>query len=102
MKTNRALAALAIAVSFSGGAIAQRQISAADDAVFVAVETALHDARALAGADIIVSSRDGFVTLRGVARSMEEIATAVDIALGVRGVTGVQNRIRIADRASRA
>ena len=102
MKTNRALAAIVLAAAFSGGAIAQPQMSAADDAILVAVETALYDARSLAGTDILVSSRDGWVTLIGVARSMEEIAAAVDITLGVRGVTGVRNNIRMADRPSRA
>ncbi|HEX6412052.1 MAG TPA: BON domain-containing protein [Burkholderiales bacterium] len=98
----RVLAVLVLAAAFSGEAIAQRQSSAADDAIFVAVATALHDASALVGADIIVSSLDGFVTLTGVARTMDEIAEAVDIALGVRGVTGVRNNIRMADRPSRA
>jgi osmotically-inducible protein OsmY len=62
------------------------------------VEQALHRAPALALANILVRSQDGFVTLSGVANTREDIATAGLVAARVRGVTGVRNEIRVAHR----
>ena len=62
---------------------------------------ALQRTPSLAGADITVHSREGFVTLSGVARTVKDIARAGKIALGVRGVIGVSNELRTADRESR-
>ena len=97
MKLNRSLAALVLAASFSGGALALD-----DESIFVAVDDALRGEHALADARITVRSQDGFITLRGVAHTMEDIATAGTLASRVSGVTGVTNEIRVADRPSRA
>ena len=102
MALNRALAVLLLAASLSGGALAQNLVLLDDEVIFVAVEEALHGARALGAADITVRSQDGFVTLSGSADTMEDIATAGRLAARVRGVTGVSNKIRIANRPSRA
>ena len=101
MKIQRAFAVVALCASFSGGALAQPNVIMDDEVIFVAVERALHRAGSLAGADITVRSQEGFVTLSGVARSVEDIAAAGKIALGVRGVTGVRNKLHVADRPSR-
>ena len=98
----RTVAALALAAVVAGGILAQEKIIINDDAVIVArVEQALKRARSLATARIAVHSRDGFVTLSGSAATIEQIATAGALAEAVDGVTGVRNRIRVADRASR-
>ena len=101
MKIQRTVAVLALCAGFAGGLLAQSTLGRDDESIFVAVEQALQRARSLAGADITVHSREGFVTLSGMARTVEDIASAGMIALGVRGVTGVNNELRIADRASR-
>jgi osmotically-inducible protein OsmY len=90
MNFHRTLAVLLLAASLSGGVPAQGRD---DETIFVAVEDALHSARSLAGADITVRSRDGYVTLSGFAATMEDIATAGRLASRVRGVTGVNNEI---------
>jgi hyperosmotically inducible protein len=102
MKLHRTLAVFLLAASVCGGVHAQSSIYLDDETIFVAVEEALRVARSLAGADITVRSREGFVTLSGFARSMEDIAAAGRIAARVRGVTGVKNELRVADRPSRA
>jgi osmotically-inducible protein OsmY len=102
MRPDRTFAALVLAASLAGGALAQERIARDDETIFLAVEQALEDARPLAWARITVQSRDGYVTLSGVADSMQDIATAGRLAAQVRGVTGVANHIRVADRPSRA
>jgi osmotically-inducible protein OsmY len=102
MNIHRSLAALLLAASLSGGAFAQQPVLLDDEAIFVAVEEILHGTRSLDSARIDVSSRDGFVTLSGVAASIEDIATAGRLAARVRGVIGVSNEIRVEDRPSRA
>ena len=101
MSLHRSLA-LILAASFSGGVFAQSETSLEDETIFIAVEQALQGARALPWANITVRSRDGVVTLRGVVATMEDIASAGRIASRVRGVTGVSNQIRVADRPWRA
>lgn len=106
MRIQRSFALIVLIASLYGFAHAQipDALPAAldDEVIFIAVEEALQDTRALAGADITVRSQDGFITLSGVAESLEDIATAGRIATGVRGVTGVKNKLRIADRPSHA
>jgi osmotically-inducible protein OsmY len=99
---SRSLAILLIAASLCGPVAAQNRTALDDETIFVAVEEALHDSRALASARITVQSRDGFVTLGGFADTVAEIATAGQIASRVRGVTGVNNEICITDRRGRA
>ena len=102
MNLHRTLAVFLLAASLSGGVLAQDRVALDDETIFIAVEDALQSARSLAGADITVRSRDGYVTLSGFAATMEDIAEAGRLTLRVRGVTGVDNKIRVAVRASRA
>jgi hypothetical protein len=83
------------------GALVLGFVTLDDETIFLAVEKALQRARSLAGADIAVCSREGFVTLSGFALTMRDIATAGRIALRVRGVTSVRNEIRVADPSLR-
>jgi len=98
MTLNRSLAVLVLAASLSAGAFAQSRIGLDDETIFLAVEDVLRGAHSLTYARITVRSQDGFITLGGVADSMEDIATAGRLAAGVRGVTGVANRIQVANR----
>ena len=101
MSMHRSLAGLLLAASLSGGVLAQAPISLDDGTIFVLVEDALHGARSLDAARITVRSRDGFVTLGGVVATVEDIAAAGRLAARVRGVTGVSNEIRVANRPAR-
>ena len=96
MNFHRTLAVLLLAASLCGGVAAQ---GLDDETIFLAVEDAL-SAHSLAGADITVRSRDGYVTLSGFAATMADIATAGRLASRVRGVTGVRNEICVAFRPS--
>ena len=102
MTFHRSLVVLLLAASLSGGVLAQPSIALDDETIFVLVEDALQGARALDASRIKVRSADGFVTLSGVAATTEDIATAGRLAARVRGVTGVSNLIRVADRPWRA
>lgn len=102
MRLNRTFAALVLTASLAGGALAQDRIARDDETIFLAVEQTLDRALPLAWARINVRSRDGYVTLSGVAATVEDIATAGRLAASVPGVTGVANQIRVADRAWRA
>jgi osmotically-inducible protein OsmY len=103
MRINRrSIAVLVLAASLSGGVAAQTPVALDDETIFLAVDEALRGAHALAEARIDVRSQDGYITLSGVADSLEDIATAGVVASRVRGVTGVANHIRVADRPWRA
>lgn len=102
MTFNRALAAALLAACLSHGAAAQARIPLDDETIFSAVEQALQHAPSLVAARITVQSREGFVTLGGVADTTAQIAAAARIASRVRGVTGVHSEIRITNRGSRA
>ena len=102
MILHRKLAVLFLAASLSGSLLAQGTAPVDDETIFAAVEAALHGAPSLAGADIEVTTRDGAVTLSGSAATMENIATAGRLAAHVRGVSAVYNKIRVANRPSRA
>lgn len=101
MSLIRTIAIFFFAASLSTGVLAQYKVAVDDETIFVAVEAALRDAPSLAGDDIEVTSREGTVTLTGFAATMEHIATAGRLAAGVRGVSAVYNRIRVANRPSR-
>jgi osmotically-inducible protein OsmY len=101
MRLHRSLAAAVLAATLAGEVLAQAP-AVADEVIFTAVEEALHRAPALAAARITVRIRDGYVTLSGFADSRKDIATAGMLAARVRGVTGVRNDIRVADRPARA
>lgn len=96
MNFHRTLAVLLLAASLCSGVAAQ---GTDDEAIFLAVEDAL-SAHSLAGADITVRSRDGYITLSGFAATMADIATAGRLASRVRGVTGVRNELCVAVRPS--
>ena len=98
MTLHRSFAVLLLAASLSSGVLAQRDVRVDDETIFVAVEGALHDEHSLARAEIKVHSRDGFVTLTGVAATWQDVATAGRLASRVRGVTGINNRILVAGR----
>jgi len=102
MSLQRRLAALFLAATLSGGVLAQGRASVDDETIFVAVAAALESAPSLAGADIEVKSRDGVVTLTGFAATMAHIAAAGRLAARVHGVSAVDNKIRVANRPSRA
>ncbi|HWM41637.1 MAG TPA: BON domain-containing protein [Burkholderiales bacterium] len=102
MSLHRSLAGLLVAATLSAGVLAQAPISLDDGTIFFLVEDALQGARSLAAARITVRSRDGYVTLGGVVAAVEDIATAGRLAARVRGVNGVNNEIRVANRPSRA
>ena|SRR5689334_11246211 len=102
MTLARSLAVLLLAATLCGGAFAQTRAALDDETIFVAVEEALQDARSLAAARITVQSRDGYVTLRGFADTVADVATAGRIASHVRGVIGVSNEIRVTQPGSRA
>lgn len=102
MSLYRTLAVLFLAASLSGGVLAQRYVPVDDETVFIAVEDALHDARSLARAEIVVRSREGVVTLCGSVVTVDDIATAGRLASRVRGVVAVNNKVRVANRPSRA
>lgn len=85
--------ALLLATSLAGAAPAAIPVD--DEKIFLAVEGDLRGAGSLSGTDIKVETRQGIVTLSGVARTVEQIATAGRIAGRAHGVTGVHNYIRI-------
>lgn len=73
-----------------------------DETIFQEVDGAIRGSDTLAQAHIDVRAKDGIVTLSGFARTVEEIALAGSIASRIRGVTTVQNDIRVANRPSQA
>ena len=88
-------AALAVALMLVAGAAEGQAPDPGDAKISAAVEAVLWQERSLSGADIHVESKGGEVTLRGFARTMEEIATATRLAKAVPGVRGVTNTIRV-------
>jgi osmotically-inducible protein OsmY len=102
MTLHRSLAVLLLAATFSAAAGTHERGARDDETIFAAVEDALQRSHSLATARITVQSRDGFVTLGGTAGTTAQIATAGRLAARVRGVTGVDNAIRITDRRWRA
>lgn len=72
-----------------------------DETIFLEVYGAIRGRNSLAHARIEVRAKDGIVTLTGFARTLEEIALAGKLARRVRGVTTVQNDIRVANQPSR-
>jgi len=102
MTFKRSLAVLVLTAVLSGGALAQMPVFLDDESIFTAVEEVLNGVHELADARITVRSRDGFVTLSGSAASAKDIVIAGRLASSVRGVTGISNEIRVADRPSRA
>ena len=87
-------------VSASGSA--EGPLPGSDVTITAAVQLVLWTEGSLAATDIRVETADGEVTLRGFAKTMEDIATAGRLARAVHGVRGVTNSIRVAVPPSRA
>jgi hypothetical protein len=100
MKLLRQAVAVLFLVMSLGAALAQ-PAPMDDERIFVAVDEAIRSSSSLAGTDIVVRAKEGVITLSGSARSTEESALAGSLARRVRGVTAVNNEIRIANRAWR-
>lgn len=96
----RILASLLFAASL--GALAQGPVPVDDETLFQEIDGAIRRSVSLEHAHIIVRARDGFVTLSGFARTMEDVALAGSLAWRARGVTGVHNDIRVSSQPSRA
>lgn len=62
------------------------------------VKSALISEKNLKSSDIKVDTREGQITLSGTAPSTADIDHAEQVAKGVKGVKGVDNRIQIAQR----
>jgi osmotically-inducible protein OsmY len=101
MRILRTLAA-AVLASVAAATFAQGPYPGDDEQIFREVQRAIAGEPSLAQSNIDVEIRAGVVTLRGFARTMDDIATAGSVARRVSGVSAVDNRIRIAIRPSRA
>jgi osmotically-inducible protein OsmY len=66
------------------------------------VKSAINNDAALRTMDISIAVRDGVVHLSGFVNSMSDAARAETLVRKVRGVAGVKNAIRVANRPSRA
>lgn len=86
----------------AGHAVAQEAASAADAAITARVKTALLADARTQGFDINVDTRGGSVTLTGGADSQNAKDAAGAIAMGVDGVSRVDNRLVVAAPGSQA
>jgi hyperosmotically inducible periplasmic protein len=97
------LAVLLVAGTFAASrAQAQDKGLIDDSTVTQHVQKAIAKDRDLAGLHIEVRTQDGTVNLTGFVRTLEDIARAGELVRAVRGVSGVRNGLRVADRPSRA
>jgi osmotically-inducible protein OsmY len=97
------LAVLLVAGTFAASrAQAQDKRLIDDSTITQRVQRAIAQDRVLGDLHIEVRTQDGMVSLTGFARSLEDIARAGELARAVRGVAGVRNGLRVADRPSRA
>jgi osmotically-inducible protein OsmY len=97
------LAVLLVAGTFAASRVqAQDKPPVADAAITQRVQSALAKDAVLGGMEIRVATQDGMVSLTGFVRTLEDIAKAGALAQRVRGVTGVRNDLRVANRPSRA
>ena len=92
---------LVAATTFVGFAGAQTP-ALDDDAITAGVEKAIYGDASLRTMDITVETRGGVVYLRGSVKSIADISRAAALAHRVQGVNLIRNRIRVADRPSRA
>jgi len=99
----KSLAALLVACGFTFTALAQDEPGQrADASITRSVQDAILAVPALKAMDIRVETVRGIVRLTGFVNSIADIAQADRIAHGVRGVGGVRNHLRVANRPSRA
>ena len=97
------LAVLLVAGAFAADrALGQDKPPIADATITQRVQNAIARDRRLAGRHIEVHTHEGMVSLTGFVRSLEDIARAGELARAVRGVSGVTNGLRVANRPSRA
>jgi osmotically-inducible protein OsmY len=97
------LAVLLIAATFDAvHSQGQDKQPIADSTITQRVQRAIAQDRALADLHIEVRTQDGMVNLTGFVRTLEDIARAGELARAVRGVSGVKNDLRVANRPSRA
>ena len=97
------LAVLLVAGTFAASrAQAQEKRLIGDSTITQRVQRAIAQDRDLAGLHIEVRTQNGMVNLTGFARSLGDIARAGELARAVRGISGVRNGLRVADRPSRA
>jgi len=95
-RVTRWLLALGVALLLvSGRVAAEGPLPGSDAAITTAVQRVLWTEASLASTDIRVETAAGAVTLRGFAKTMEDIATAGRLAGAVPGVRGVTNAIRV-------
>jgi len=97
----RAVAVFVLAASLGSG-FAQGPVPVDDETILLQVEDALARAPSLAAADIRVDIREGVVSLTGFADTIEQAVMAGSLAHRVRGVSAVNNGIRISGRDFRA
>jgi osmotically-inducible protein OsmY len=93
---------LLAAGSFAPATVAQPASDQTDLSITRRVENAILAVPALATMDIHVGTRERNVWLTGFVRSMADIRQADAIARDIHGVDAVHNRLRIADRPTRA
>ncbi|MDO9094153.1 MAG: cytidylate kinase family protein [Rubrivivax sp.] len=63
------------------------------------VRSALRASEHTHGVDIVIESRDGRVTLRGIVASVEEKAAAQQVSTAVAGVKAVDDQLRVMSRS---
>ena len=97
MNFSQASVAFLLAASLGTG-FAQGPVPVDDETIFQHLEDALRRAPSLATAHIRVQVREGVVTLSGSASTIDDVSAAGRLAWRVRGVSGVQNDVRIARR----
>lgn len=97
------MAMLLVALGACGTAGAQAKAVVFDDALITErVTKAIHQDPTLRKMDISIRTEDGVVHLRGFVDSMAHVDRAGVLARRIDGVTSVRNRIRVANRPSRA
>ena len=97
------MAALFVAGAFMANrADAQGKPASADAGITAQVQGALKKDPFLRNMDINVETNGAVVNLTGFVRSVDDIVKAGELARAVRGVEGVRNGLRIANRPSRA
>ena len=96
------LAALLVTATFATVRSQAQDKPIADSTITEHVQSAIDQDRVLAKLHIEVRTHEGMVNLTGFVRSLEDIARAGTLARAVRGVSGVTNRLRVANRPSQA
>ena len=89
-------AALAVTLGCAGTATSEGTGEYVDDTVITTkVKAAIFNEPSLKSAEINVETFKGVVQLSGFVRSQANIATAIEVARGVRGVTSVRDGMRL-------